>query len=160
MTDDFRATDRAEIADLTVAYAYAVDERDWSAFEDLFTSDAAIDYTSSGGIAGAPAAVVAWMPEALSLFTWTMHSVSTHRIVFDGPDLAHGSLHCCARAPRGRCDLRGRLRPHRSGLAIRGAFGAHPRRQRRRVRGGPAGVAARRLNRGIPRGVSAFHRSP
>lgn len=97
MTDDFRAADRALIADLTVAYAYAVDERDWPAFEDLFTPDAAIDYTSSGGIAGSPAEVAAWMPDGLSLFTWTMHSISTHRIVFEGPDRARGSLHCCAR---------------------------------------------------------------
>jgi hypothetical protein len=95
--DDSRRDDRAAIADLTIAYAYAVDERDWAAFEGLFTPDAAIDYTSSGGIAGRPAEVAAWMPDALSLFTWTMHSVSTHRIVFDGPDRAHGSLHCCAR---------------------------------------------------------------
>ena len=95
--DDSRREDRAAIADLTVAYAYAVDERDWEAFEALFTPDAAIDYTSSGGIAGTPAEVAAWMPGALALFTWTMHSISTHRIGFEGPDRARGSLHCCAR---------------------------------------------------------------
>jgi hypothetical protein len=97
MTDDFRAEDRARIADLTVAYAYAVDERDWVRFEALFTPDAVIDYTSSGGITGTPAEVTVWMPEGLSVFTWTMHSISTHRIVFESADRARGSVHCCAR---------------------------------------------------------------
>jgi hypothetical protein len=89
--------DRALIGDLVVAYAFAVDERDWKAFEALFTPDAHIDYRSAGGIAGTPAEVAAWMPQAMSLFTWTLHSVSTHRLVATGADTAKGSLHMFAR---------------------------------------------------------------
>jgi hypothetical protein len=89
--------DRAGIGDLVVAYAFAVDERDWQAFEALFVPDAKIDYRSAGGIAGSPAEVAAWMPNALSFFTWTMHSVFSHRIRMTGPDTAEGSLHVVAR---------------------------------------------------------------
>ena len=89
--------DRALIGDLVVAYAYAVDERNWPAFEALFTPDAKIDYASAGGVTGSPAEVAAWMPQALSFFTWTMHSVFSHRIEMTGPDRAKGSLHVVAR---------------------------------------------------------------
>jgi hypothetical protein len=89
--------DRALIGDLVVAYAFAIDERNWPAFEALFTPDAAIDYRSAGGIAGTPAEVAAWMPQAMSLFTWTLHSVLTHRLEATGPDGARGALHMFAR---------------------------------------------------------------
>ena len=89
--------DRALIGDLVVAYAFAIDERNWQAFEALFTPDAAIDYLSAGGIAGTPAEVAAWMPQAMSIFTWTLHSVSTHRLEAAGADVVTGSLHMFAR---------------------------------------------------------------
>ena len=89
--------DRALIGDLVVAYAFAVDERNWKAFEALFTPDAQIDYRSAGGIVGTPAEVAAWMPQAMSLFTWTLHSVMTHRLEATGADTANGSLHMVAR---------------------------------------------------------------
>src|SRR4051812_17474158 len=73
---DVTLEDRARITDLVVAYAFAIDERNWQAFEALFTPDASIDYRSAGGIAGAPKEVAAWMPQAISLFTWTLHSVA------------------------------------------------------------------------------------
>jgi hypothetical protein len=89
--------DRAQIGDLVVAYAFAIDERDWKAFEALFTPEAHIDYRSAGGIAGTPAEVAAWMPQAISLFTWTLHSVLTHRLAATGTDTVSGSLHMFAR---------------------------------------------------------------
>ena len=89
--------DRALIGDLVVAYAFAVDERNWKVFEALFTPDAQIDYRSAGGMAGTPAEVAAWMPQAMSLFTWTLHSVLTHRLGATGANTADGSLHVVAR---------------------------------------------------------------
>jgi hypothetical protein len=89
--------DRALIGDLVVAYAYAIDERNWPAFEALFTPDAHIDYRSAGGMAGTPAEVAAWMPQALSLFTWTLHSAFTHRLRATGPDAVEGAIHMFAR---------------------------------------------------------------
>lgn len=94
-----RAGDRWAIHDLVVAYAYAVDAHDWTRFESLFCADADIDYRSAGGIAGTPAEVAAWMPDAMGLFEFSMHSMSTHAVEFDTDDetLACGSLHVFAR---------------------------------------------------------------
>jgi hypothetical protein len=92
-----RMEDRVLLGDLVVAYAYAVDARDWGAFAALFTPDARIDYLSAGGIAGTPKEVAAWMPGAMALFSWTLHSVSTHRLGFTDADHATGSLHVLAR---------------------------------------------------------------
>lgn len=91
--DPSRVADRIAIGDLTVAYAHAVDDRDWSRWEGLFVPDARIDYTSVGGIAGGPAEVAAWMPGAMAAFTFCMHSMSTHEVHFTGPDTAQGRLH-------------------------------------------------------------------
>jgi hypothetical protein len=81
------------IQDLVTSYAYAVDDRDWQRWEALFLPDARIDYTSAGGIAGTPAELAAWMPDALSVFEFCLHSTSTHEIRFTGPDTASGRVH-------------------------------------------------------------------
>jgi hypothetical protein len=43
-------SDRLEIQDALTRYCYAVDDRDWDAYRQLFTSDAVIDDTVTGGI--------------------------------------------------------------------------------------------------------------
>ena len=91
--DQRRQGDVLAIKDLAVSYAHAIDDRDWARFEALWVPDAHIDYLSSGGIEGNPADVAAWMPEALSAFSWTMHSVFAHEIRFTGPDSATGRSH-------------------------------------------------------------------
>ncbi len=88
-----RAADVAAIEDLVVAYGFAVDDRDWVRWEALFTPDAHLDYTHSGGITGAPAEIAAWMPGGLAIFTWSLHSVLTHEVRFTGPDTATGRVH-------------------------------------------------------------------
>ena len=85
--------DRTAITDLTIAYAHAVDDKDWVRWEALFTPDAVIDYRSAGGITGNPAELAAWMPDAMSAFTFCMHSMSTHELTLTGPDTAEGRLH-------------------------------------------------------------------
>ncbi len=91
--DPARVADVLAIQGLAVAYAGAVDDADWDRWEALFTADAHIDYVSSGGIVGTPAEVAAWMPDAMSIFTWTMHSIFTHEIHFTGPATASGRVH-------------------------------------------------------------------
>ncbi len=96
---DGRVPDAARVADtlaiqgLAIAYAHAVDDADWGRWEALFTPDARIDYASSGGIVGTPAEVGAWMPDAMAIFTWTMHSILTHEIRFTADDRATGRVH-------------------------------------------------------------------
>jgi hypothetical protein len=91
--DAGRQGDVLAIRDLAVSYAHAVDDRDWPRFEALWVPEATIDYTASGGISGRPAEVAAWMPGALSVFTWSLHSISTHEIRFTGADTATGRVH-------------------------------------------------------------------
>jgi len=93
VVDAGRLCEIQAIKDLAIAYAHAVDDRDWSRWESLFVADAHIDYTSAGGIAGTPAEVAAWFPEAFAVFEWTMHSMSTHEITFTDDGRALGRVH-------------------------------------------------------------------
>lgn len=88
-----RVADVWAIQDLANAYAYAVDDLDWPRWQALFLPDARIDYTSAGGIEGSPAELAAWMPGALSVFTFCMHTTATHEIRFTGADTASGRVH-------------------------------------------------------------------
>lgn len=88
-----RQGDLLAIGDLVVSYGFAIDDRDWARWTALFTDDAELDYTHSGGIAGPIAEVAAWMPAAMEVFAWSLHSVLTHEIRFTGDDTATGRLH-------------------------------------------------------------------
>lgn len=87
-----RVADHLAIQDLATAYAYAVDDGDWARWQALFTPDARIDYTAAGGIVGTPAEVAAWMPTAMAIFTFSLHTTATHEIRFTGPDTATGRV--------------------------------------------------------------------
>jgi len=88
-----RVADLLAIQDLVTSYAYAVDDRDWVRWEALFLPDALVDYTTAGGIAGTPREVAAWMPEAMSVFAFCLHTTSTHEVRFTGSDRATGRVH-------------------------------------------------------------------
>ncbi len=91
--DPTRIADHLAIQDLATAYAYAVDDRDWKRWEALFTPDAFIDYSAAAGIAGHTAEVVAWMPQAMAIFTFCLHTTANHEIRFTGPNAATGRVH-------------------------------------------------------------------
>lgn len=61
--------DRTEITDALTRYTLAVDTGDWDALDTVFTPDAAIDYSESGGISGAFPEVKAWLAEMLPAFS-------------------------------------------------------------------------------------------
>jgi 3-phenylpropionate/cinnamic acid dioxygenase small subunit len=79
-----RLTDRLEIDDLLTRYTVALDTRQWNLLADVFTPDATIDYTSSGGIKGAYAEVAAWVEKALTPFTATQHLLGNRHIELNG----------------------------------------------------------------------------
>jgi 3-phenylpropionate/cinnamic acid dioxygenase small subunit len=99
-------SDRLAIQDLLTTYARAVDTKDWDLYESVFSPDALIDYTSSGGIRGSRAEVRAWVAKALELFTMTQHLVTNHHIVVNG-DTA--TSHTDFFNPMGRPDGKGGL---------------------------------------------------
>lgn len=83
-----RLAARAEIDDLLTRYTLAVDGRDFERLGEVFTPDAHVDYTGSGGIAGTLPEVQAWLTEALAMASHMQHLIGQREVVFDGPDAA------------------------------------------------------------------------
>ncbi len=77
-------SDRLEIQDLLAQYSYAIDERDWDGLDQVFTPDAVIDYTETGGARGSVAEIKAWLPVAMERFPRYQHMVATTRLKIDG----------------------------------------------------------------------------
>jgi hypothetical protein len=74
--------DRAEIDDLLTRYTYAVDAREFDRLETVFTPDAHIDYTATGGIAGPFPEVQRWLGEALAIASHMQHLLGQREVVF------------------------------------------------------------------------------
>lgn len=85
--------DRLEIADLLVRYCEAVDGRDWDALDELFTADAHVDLTATGGRAGDLGATKAFLAAALAGFAATQHMLGTGRVEVYG-DTARARTPC------------------------------------------------------------------
>lgn len=69
-------SDRAEIAAVLTRYTRAIDTGDFDRLDTVFTPDARIDYTQSGGIAEEYAAVKPWLAEVLpAFFPKRMHTL-------------------------------------------------------------------------------------
>lgn len=84
-----RLADRAEILDLMHAYAWAIDDLDLDALDDVFTADAFLDYSSNpGGYAGALPDAKAWLLASLSCFVVRQHSMANTMITFVDDDHA------------------------------------------------------------------------
>lgn len=79
-------SDRLEIQDLFARYSFAIDERDWDALDNIFTADAKIDYSETGGAKGSFAEIKAWLPGALERFPMFQHMVATTRLTLDGDE--------------------------------------------------------------------------
>ena len=78
-------SDRAEIADVLTRYTRAIDTGEWDKLDTVFTPDAQIDYTQSGGIAAAYPEVKPWLAEMLpAFFPKRMHTLGQLDIQLDG----------------------------------------------------------------------------
>ncbi|MEV7430929.1 nuclear transport factor 2 family protein [Nocardioides sp. NPDC092400] len=68
--------DRTEIAAVLTRYTRAIDTGDFDRLDTVFTPDARIDYTESGGIADGYDAVKPWLAEVLpAFFPRRMHTL-------------------------------------------------------------------------------------
>ena len=85
--------DRLEIEDLLIRYCYAVDDRDWIAYRKIFTSDAVIDDTVTGGVKSGVEEHVTYLTRALSKILISQHAISTTLIDLKG-DEATVRTHC------------------------------------------------------------------
>ncbi|WP_435743255.1 nuclear transport factor 2 family protein [Nocardioides sp. SYSU DS0663] len=80
-------SDRAEITDVLIRYTRAIDTGDFDRLDTVFTPDARIDYTESGGIAEGYAEVKPWLAEVLpAFFPKRMHTLGQVEIDLDGDE--------------------------------------------------------------------------
>lgn len=86
-------SDRLEIQDLITDYSYAVDTHSWSDLDAIFTADAVLDFTATGGERGDLPAIKEFFERALNLFSGHQHLVATSKIEIDG-DTATGRTLC------------------------------------------------------------------
>jgi SnoaL-like domain len=77
-------SDRQEIDDLLVAYCYAVDMHKWDELDAIFTADATLDFTATGGEAGDLPSIKGFFDRALNLFKGHQHLVATSKVTLDG----------------------------------------------------------------------------
>ena len=84
LPDIQRLTDRLEIDDLLTRYTRAIDTGAWDRLDDVFTRDARIDYTASGGIAGAYPEVKAWLAKVLPMFPKRQHLIAQREVELEG----------------------------------------------------------------------------
>jgi hypothetical protein len=81
------STDLLDIQRLLYDYAWGCDEGEWTLLRSVFSDDAELDYTSTGGPAGGPEEVVAWLESSLSEIR-IQHLVSNFRIDVTGDSAA------------------------------------------------------------------------
>jgi hypothetical protein len=86
-------SDRLEIQDLLVDYSYAVDRREWPALDAVFTADARIDLTATGGVCGDLTTIKGFLADAQQHFTASQHLVAASKIELAG-DTATGRTMC------------------------------------------------------------------
>lgn len=76
--------DKFEIQELLTAYAHAIDRRDINALDQMFTPDADIDYSVTGGIHGGLKEIKPFLETSLALFKASQHFVTNPLIRLDG----------------------------------------------------------------------------
>ena len=86
-------SDRFEIEDLIAEYADAVDQKEFDRLDDVFTSDAFVDYSAFGGPAGSFSQAKSFLAESLPLFKNTQHLLANYQIKLEGAR-ATGKIMC------------------------------------------------------------------
>jgi hypothetical protein len=84
--DPTELSDRTAISDALIRYTIAVDTGEWDRLDTVFTPDAQIDYSESGGPVGGYADVKPWLAENLPAFsTKRMHTLGQVAFSFGSP---------------------------------------------------------------------------
>jgi 3-phenylpropionate/cinnamic acid dioxygenase small subunit len=84
MPDLQTIADRLDIEAVLTRYAWALDTKEFDGLDEVFTPDAHIDYTSSGGEAGDFEKVKAWLAHVLPNFPAYQHLVTNKQITLNG----------------------------------------------------------------------------
>lgn len=86
MLDLRTVSDRIEIDDLLTRYTRAIDTGDWDRLDSVFTADAHIDYTATGGLAGTIPDVKRWLAENLPVFPRRQHVLGQKEVELRGDE--------------------------------------------------------------------------
>jgi 3-phenylpropionate/cinnamic acid dioxygenase small subunit len=86
VADERSISDQLDVQRVLFEYAWACDNGDWVALRSVFTADASLDYSSTGGPAGGRDEVVGWLQESLSQVPVIQHVVSNFQIDVRGDD--------------------------------------------------------------------------
>ncbi|GAA2056601.1 nuclear transport factor 2 family protein [Catenulispora yoronensis] len=81
--------DRLAIVDTVIAYATAVDTRDWGKFEALFTPDAEWEYRAGGEHHTGPERITARVRPSIERLDATQHLLTNHVVAVDGDTATH-----------------------------------------------------------------------
>lgn len=81
--------DRLAIVDTAVAYATALDTRDWPMFESLFTPDAVWEYLAGGERHVGPGQIAGRIRPTIDHLDGTQHVMTNHVVVLDGDTARH-----------------------------------------------------------------------
>jgi 3-phenylpropionate/cinnamic acid dioxygenase small subunit len=76
--------DELDVQRVLYEYAWACDNGDWHLLRSVFTADAHLDYSSTGGPAGERERIVEWLQESLSQLTVIQHVLSNFQIDVNG----------------------------------------------------------------------------
>lgn len=74
-------SDRAQIEDLLYLEITAIDERDWDAWEGIYTPDALVDWSEAGAMKGTPAEVRRYAEGVLNTFPYPAYQHLTSNLV-------------------------------------------------------------------------------
>jgi hypothetical protein len=77
-------SDRLEIQDLITAYSYAIDFHRFDDLDAIFTPDALLDFTATGGVAGPLPDIKQWLATVLLNFGGHQHLVATSEVRLSG----------------------------------------------------------------------------
>ncbi|MEC3917514.1 nuclear transport factor 2 family protein [Nocardia sp. CDC153] len=77
-------SDRLEIEDLMVRYSHAVDTHQWELLDEIFTTDAHIDYTAMGGPAGDVESTKKFLATVMPNFSAFQHLIANSSIRVEG----------------------------------------------------------------------------
>lgn len=79
-------SDQLEVQSLLTRYCTSIDSKQYDGLDAVFTPDAYIDYSASGGTKGRFPEVKAWLAEVLAMFSMTQHVIANFEIVVNGDE--------------------------------------------------------------------------
>lgn len=85
-------SDRLEIQQLLVDYSTAIDQRKFDDLDAVFTPDAYIDYSATGGTEGRYPDVKAWLAEVLPNFPAYSHMLGNFDVRIDGDNASSRTI--------------------------------------------------------------------